>query len=636
MKDHFKKKYIETMYNQLLPLYPDVDNKKLLKICLNEYNKHLKPMNARIVNEYRHRYTNTDVLSIFNMLVEKKPVITGNGALFDSNIDNLAAKLILFFMNSRKKYKKTMFQYDENDRLYKKYDGLQRVWKEFTNSYYGVLGLRGSVLNDFTIANAVTMTGQTVITTVIIGIESMFGNILYMSFTDIIIYINKYSIADEKILTFMNNDEISNITYDRVIEHFKLAYRGDSELFYKVEDLIRSLSNTQLINLYYRNNFYEFIKLSAINKLIINILKDDISEVNKFIKKEESPALKSLEMLWKLIDRYVVSYSFKRNRYELANEILLKRNIVHTDTDSVFVYLNMYYQIYKPYENKDVGGRYSILGSLIYIVSKYLSKLLYTLTETMNVPSDYRHYINMKNEFVIDRIIMTENKKNYISLISSREGKLLAKPNIDIKGMSFKKSAVNVGVTEEISSIINNYILLPEVIDVPLVLQKILSIKNKIVEDIMGGSLKYASNATLKGLAEYVNPYTQAVVKGSIVWNAICDDNDRIEFGDSVRIYKIVANMKKLEIFNKSELPDNIKKVITETIFDNEHLSTYGFEYIAIPRTCSITPEWVRPFIDTQKATDKVMSHFTKIIMSMGIEVVQVNNVNQLTNIIEV
>jgi DNA polymerase elongation subunit (family B) len=85
---------------------------------------------------------------------------SANNIYFYKNREALFPMLIEQLLHARKEYRKIMTQYTEGSTEYKKYDVMQQVAKELTNSMYGALGQRGSRYFDFEVASAVTAAGR--------------------------------------------------------------------------------------------------------------------------------------------------------------------------------------------------------------------------------------------------------------------------------------------------------------------------------------------------------------------------------------------------------------------------------------------------------------------------------------------
>lgn len=106
--------------------------------------------------------------SEFQKFIEKMNLsVAANGALYRLDIVGVIPEILSVWFDKRVEYKDLMKKYgrEGNDELYKFYSQRQLVQKIMLNSLYGVLGLQSFRFYNVTNAEAVTLTGQTVIKT---------------------------------------------------------------------------------------------------------------------------------------------------------------------------------------------------------------------------------------------------------------------------------------------------------------------------------------------------------------------------------------------------------------------------------------------------------------------------------------
>jgi len=102
-----------------------------------------------------------------NFIEQQKLSIASNGVLYSQNRVGIIPEILNVWFDKRVEYKDLMKKYGKegNDELYKFYSQRQLVQKIMLNSLYGVLGLPSFRFYDVDNAEAVTLTGQTVIKT---------------------------------------------------------------------------------------------------------------------------------------------------------------------------------------------------------------------------------------------------------------------------------------------------------------------------------------------------------------------------------------------------------------------------------------------------------------------------------------
>ena len=85
----------------------------------------------------------------------------------------------------------------------------------------------------------------------------------------------------------------------------------------------------------------------------------------------------------------------------------------------------------KDKENKE----FILINTITYTLTQVVTDILLYYGECSNIPEEFRPRFNMKNEFFMRRLIISEVKKRYMSLFKLREGNLLNPPKTDIKGL---------------------------------------------------------------------------------------------------------------------------------------------------------------------------------------------------------
>ena len=102
-----------------------------------------------------------------NFIEQQQLSIASNGVLYSQDRVGVIPEILNVWFDKRVEYKDQMKKYGKagNDKLYKFYSQRQLVQKIMLNSLYGVLGLPSFRFYDVDNAEAVTLTGQTVIKT---------------------------------------------------------------------------------------------------------------------------------------------------------------------------------------------------------------------------------------------------------------------------------------------------------------------------------------------------------------------------------------------------------------------------------------------------------------------------------------
>jgi len=265
--------------------------------------------------------------------------------------------------------------------------------------------------------------------------------------------------------------------------------------------------------------------------------------------------------------------------------------------------------------------RHSIINILAYTISHLLRDYFDRISIINNVTNESHNFclMNMKNEFLFLRMLLSDAKKHYASIVEIQEGHTVPEnKQLDIKGMQIDKSVVPESTKEVLGKILYEDVLKPEQIDQMKIINKLAVLEKTIYDDIYNGGLKYYSPKKLKPFVTYKNPMSTQQVKASIVYNLFRDENEpyiNIDENSAVLIIGVDISVHSLEKCKLQETnPEKyeiMKRIIYENpiievsknniavkIFnDNLALNSRKITSIAIPRD-NQTPKWILEFID--------------------------------------
>jgi len=644
-------KYLSYFYSK-----EEIDSfsEKLDEIITEKLNN-LPDYDIVIKNNYKNGQKKISILEVFDkFLPNTKYTISGSCTLYYKNKEALSDKILTYFKQSRKKNKDEMFQameeakkYDKNSPEYQNFINVASVKnaeqlkdKLYMNSYYGILAESNSIFYNRFNAESVTTTGRTLTTTATIAFETFFGNILFDNFTQLIKYIDEtlQQIPTEESYVDM---KIADITPEKVIKRFidntlKLTERE----VVKLTDFLSNLDEKSLYKLYYKNNFYEYIELPTIKQMFQNILfqynySGDINENIKRIQKNkgEENDIKLYELWTNYIESMVANYQFYFNRYNRC--LYHKRCFVLTiDTDSTFIYLDPYVKYVSNIINKEIKGedKISILNTAAFFITFYITKTLEKLLNKLHVEPERQNLISMKNEFIIDRIILTPKKKNYTLSILAQEGRLKKELSIEEKGLTFKKSIVHKNIKNFFQNLIREEFF-KEKIDLIVILRKLKEFENRIIEELNNGSIEYAKTERVNPESGYKFPYRISAFRGAVIWNYLYPEQPII-FGDKCLTYK--TNLITEEDLEKLKAIDEEKaEQIKNFVFTHEELKKYGLSTISFPFSLNKVPEWLIPFINYEEILNDSLKHIHNLLESLGLEIVKVRGTRYYTNIVD-
>lgn len=279
---------------------------------------------------------------------------------------------------------------------------------------------------------------------------------------------------------------------------------------------------------------------------------------------------------------------------------------------------------------------FACINMMAFILTNMITETLNGYTEICNIPEDLQWRINMKNEFLFSRIILTNKKKRYGSSIRLREGNEIYPEKIDVKGADFVKSSARKDTKVYFTKLLKEEMLQKENISTPDVLRKIEDFENEIRTSLRNGEKKYFIPKNPKEIESYADPYSQQGIRAVLLWNAIYPDNS-IQLPEKIDMVKLtLTNDIELEKL-KSKYPD-IYKAIDKNVLHhpNQSYAEKKAGVIAIPSSVNDIPEWILEFTDVDTILADNVSKFNSFLDSLNIEIIKTSKGEHFTNIIRI
>lgn len=664
----FLELYTDDAVRAIVAMNQDWDKDDVQDIVIKEMKKSFSNPDVTIENNYTHQAQDTKLLSIIDWSLERKPILAGNGTFFKNQHESInpTSDMLDWFLGTRKKVKKEMFSLDEASHEYAMKDLEQAIWKVLANSYYGSSGMAASAFYNKFCAAATTASAQSVISTCYSTFEAFLANnFIFYNINECFDWIRRCLELQEEDpdtdswLVPKTIDDVYGKLKDIFLE-WKNSYKEPLIRY------LRSLDSTQLTRLYYRNNFEEFTtnhhKIQKLyNKIMKNVvvypilnrkqMKDpnweqyipsdcvgrfpNAKKYNSFAGKEsfmnpnDVPETIS-EDLKELCDYYMkyvyTKYMVFDRIYRLKN--FKRKTVVIIDTDSNILALDHYVDFIRsftdPHGKAKENEEFIIINLLAYILTAVSTSILLYYGELSNVPEEFRPVYNMKNEFFMNRIIIANVKKRYMSLFKLREGNLLDPPKPDIKGFDFMKASTADACEKRFKNIVNTYLLNCEDIDVLAIRHELEDMEQMVAESIDRGELEFLPNASAKELDAYKDPASEQSVRGMLVWNMLYPDR-AIEPPSKVKLLKLTLFTEQdLEPLRDTN-PD-IYDILMNGVFNDKSgifvseknkngkiiRKSRGVQVLSIPMNAEI-PQWVNPFIDIDTMIASILAPFKSV-----------------------
>lgn len=649
MGDHvFLKEWKKEQIKLIQQVHPEYDEDMIKDVLNKLIDKHLKNPECALNNNYLKMHAMSTVLDIYDFIDKTKPIIAGGGVLFKNQHKciNPPSMFLDGALKKRKKIKAHLKDLKPGSYEYMMTDLRQMTQKVIANSYYGASGNDASPFFNINTALATTSTGQALISTMMCSFESFYAdNIQFYDVDDFVLYVYNSIHRKDDDADLMVVKDMPNITIDDLSRKVYGLFRDKTQLRDEatkriIAATLDGLNDYERQELFYSSNLFDFIAIPSIDKFI----KEKILYKAKSFKDANNAPDEikdNLDKLWGYLHYWVV---YNHPTYNRINRLKFqkRRCVLGIDTDSNFVGIAKFVKTMM--DSADLSKAecadsnqllYIVVNTMAYILTKYTQVILRKYAALANIPDDYAHWLNMKNEFLYLRILFTENKKNYTGIVRLREGVELIPEKHDTKGLAFTKSSAAPQTKDFFSKIIKEDILYADKISGSTIIKKVKQYQRLIDESLHSGEKTFLTPLSVKNPEAYKDPAKNQGIRGTFVWNLVYPGM-AIELPDTVRT--VPVKMEKLsDIGNLKTTNPDIYDTLVEGVYNNPQCGfmSKGISVICIPSQVDKVPDWILPYINTNKIIENNINKFHPVMKSLGIDIQNTRaNSPHFTNII--
>lgn len=631
----------EDMLKLIKPYYNKVDINTLMVLLDNIIKDNIRVEDISMLNSYLNTEFTTDSLDLTEFYFKRKPLTGGNGVLFDADIYNPSIPMLKGQKATRGKYKKEMYlAHKAGDEFGFKMGNLkQNNEKVKMNAWYGINGTRSSMFFNIHCATAITGKGKQLISTATCAFEGFIAdNVKFLNMDDCMIFIKNILSENREFDDKFILDR--NITVEECLLRLRdnMEYEEEFEI-HRVRKLLYSLNKTDINRIYYKNNLFGFCR----NSYVKNILEQSAMLSNDYRTpepKDTNTELKTiLDSLWELLEEYVFyNYQYTEKFYRVQTH--KRKAVLVIDTDSNMIYLDPWVNFIKDEvltkeqikkkEKESENLNFDFLYCFCYITGLMIKQVLVKYLNNCNVKKENIDLLDMKNEYLFSRMVITDGKKAYASIIEYKEGENMH-GKTDIKGLAINKSDTNRNASAIFKNILIDDILKSEDISLNNVLIKISEFEKEIKRSILAGESTYFKPMFVKQEDAYANPLSEQGIRAVICYNAAYPD-DIINLPDDFFIVKTtLLKPSDLDKVEDDEIRENIRKYIFEN--ENKKISSKGLYVFALPKDKKV-PEWLIPFIDINAMTQSILKAFLPVLKTIGTVIEMTGGDAQVSNYI--
>ena len=644
----------------------DIENKNYL---FEVYDKNFKSDKATIYNSVNGKTTTIKTTDLLQD-ISKNYVIVENGCLFLKHeiftapavgSFDILKKLRAYYKGNMKKAKGSGNSMDVGF-----YSLMQQNTKEALNTYYGIMINILSKYYNYDVAGSVTIRGRSTVSMNGLTIEYIFGKYRPYNVSIHLHFINEVISKDIDWQYWENWFEgIKEPTIDELLD--KLLMDHNDGTYYGIIILrkkLQKLNRIQKIMVYYTGSFKNAIQLPKIKELILKImetqntdydlaeklmngekiLKDNGKEyqVKDVLYLDPMNGPENLKPYFNELDKYfkeimygyywyegdINEYGERLDSTEFIFKTIQRDRIIITDTDSLIIYLDADMQILKGIPGfKKVTNRFNkemldyVTGSfIINAISTIVQEGLVRYTKMANINPKYGKEINYKQEYFFTTLQTTKGAKNYLGLIGIQEGVLLPTKEVDLKGLSLKKSNFNPTISAKAKELVLEMIVKKENPDLRKILQQIDKDRQELLEMYKSeDNIKMFTISKFKKGYDNLHDYEKGGdrFKAIEVYNTLYPDKEPIKIPGSFLIASIDFKDREEELY------DDWREQ-----FDK--LTLYNLNRLVVKCQCAFRAQ-IRNLFDINKKDDITEENCTsKELYGLMLDIDERNDYNEL------
>lgn len=212
----------------------------------------------------------------------------------------------------------------------------------------------------------------------------------------------------------------------------------------------------------------------------------------------------------------------------LINEIMTTKNVpasiarmpdvvrkvsLVSDTDSTMATLQEWAMWYCGTESGKTAD--DVSDALIYIATQNIAHMMASMSANMGVERSNIFRYSMKNEYKFGGFALTNKAKHYFSVITSCEGTVHAKPELEVKGVALRTSNIPPAIMSRFRDTI--YEMAMKVkngakIELIPILNEVAEIETRIISSVVSGQSEYLKVGQIKNKEAYTEPDKSAYV----------------------------------------------------------------------------------------------------------------------------
>ena len=622
--------YLNSIFEMYMRTHPDANPDKVKQHIQDLTDRHFKDIPCNLHNNLTDERVDTTVCNVFDWIEQRQPIISGNATFFKQHEEQLAPIVVMLetLQKERKAVKKEMYKYDKKSVEYALLNTEQGSIKVIMNADYGGSGTTLSAFYSCYIPPATTGSARVMTTTLICCLEMLTGN------KDKWAKIQTINGLYDFIHVVLSDTEERELIHDKYPVDDVVAQLLSFVLHYTSKDVevlrmyIATLTDDQRTKLmlafnvklvlrrYVANEVAEAMAYLKPHKLDFNNITKETLQISGFGLEVPPEIVAPVARINKIVADNCC-YPFILNDNEVRANEMERQIVCVTDTDSLMVHFAHYldeFQAHVP-DFRDSCLIATALGMRLF-VETIIPRMVVYLTRGCNIKDKYySDKFVFKNEFGFLAMALIA-KKMYASSMFVQEGNPRDIHDIAVSGLSFKKRDSAEFLEPIMVDLYDKYVLTDNRVRPNSILDEYDALRHKILGEL-DQHTGYYQVQSIKDVSAYsADKVLPEQMRGALVWNAVMPDEQLLPMDRVIVVRLSFDLMRKYASSNPK-----IAEVLRLSLIDNEKEKTVPF--ICLPENYKELPDWIKPIIDKEGTTDRLLTPCKQLLSLFDIMVAE-------------
>lgn len=316
---------------------------------------------------------------------------------------------------------------------------------------------------------------------------------------------------------------------------------------------------------------------------------------------------------------------------------MLREAILTSDTDSAIMTMQYWTRrITGSYNFKNES--YLISFNLIYFVSESIANSFGKMCANMGVPPSLIDQLGAKNEYAFPVYCLSESMKHYFAEKALEEGRVLAVPELELKGVGYISSRHAKHIADEHVDYITGDIIGNVKEKVTLtkedVLERPIRLEKQTRETIRSGGIVYQTS-DVKPSNQYKSQHNNATYKQYLLWNEVFGPVYGKVDEPPYSTYKVPVGLSKKRHITAwiESIEDRSIAARLEKYFETHN--TVAMSSILVPMQVAESsgiPREIVQIVDEKRAVSQIMGPFYLALGGLGFFHTNIKNSKLMTD----